>query len=217
MNPNTLHLLLAGEYICEIRYPDAFRGLDSVEDREATDAWLRKIGMRLARVGEAGAWFMAPELVTEKVAAKLRAELREFRDTYGPALLMLDFIRQSNGENALCSPGERIQLVTLETQVSASTTLAAQLRELVQNTVLSASMRFSDRENLRKLMEHLAKDGYVILADKATETYQITGKVEQLYAVLTFLDENKAIDEQDVQDQLDLPEDTTAAGEGEAR
>jgi hypothetical protein len=211
MNPNTLQLLLAGEYICEFKHPDAFRSLDSPEDRDAADAWLRKLGMRLARIGEAGAWFIAPEHVNDKVTAKLRGELREFRDTYGPALLMLDFIRQSNGERALCTPGERIQLVGLETQVSTSTTLAAQLRELVQGTILGGSQRFSDRENLRKLMEHLAKDGYTVLADRATETWQITGKVEQLYAVLTFLDENKVIADDDVQDQLELPDE---GGEG---
>lgn len=207
MNPTTLQLLLAGEYLCQYRYPDASHGLENPEDREAADAWLRKLGMRLARVGESGAWFMAPEQVTDKVAGKLRAELRDFRDTYGPALLMLDFIRQTNGELALCSPGERIQLVTLETQVAANTTLAAQLRELVLGTITGGSVRFTDRENLRRLMEHLARDGYVVLAEKTTETYQVTGKVEQLYAVLTFLDENKAIAEQDVQDQLELPDD----------
>lgn len=206
MNPSTLQLLLAGEYICEYTHADAFRALESEEERDAADAWLRKLGMRLARIGEAGAWFMAPELVTDKVATKLRGELREFRDTYGPALLMLDFIRQSNGERALCAPGERIQLVALETQVSTSTTLAAQLRDLVLGTILGGSQRYSDRENLRKLMEHLAKDGYTVLADRATETWQITGKVEQLYAVLTFLDENKVIAEEDVQDQLELPD-----------
>jgi hypothetical protein len=204
MNPQTLQLLLAGEYICEYRYQDAHRSLDSVNEREAVNGWLRGLGMRLARVGESGAWFMAPEVVSEKVQGKLRAELREFRDTYGPALLMLDFIRQVNGEHALCSPGERIQLVTLESQVATSTTLAAQLRDLVQNTILAASARFTDRENLRKLMDHLARDGYVVLASRETETYQVTGKVEQLYSVLTFLDENKVIEDQDVHDQLDL-------------
>jgi hypothetical protein len=220
MNPQTLELLLKGEYVCEYAHPDAWRSLENPADREAVDAWLRRLGMRLARVGDTGAFFMAPETVNEKVSAKLRAELREFRDTYGPALQMLDFIRQVNGEMALCAPGERIQLVNLESQVTNSTTLAAQLRDLVQNTVHGASTRFTDRENLRKLMDHLASDGYVILADRATETYQVTGKVEQLYAVLTFLDENKVIEDQEVHDQMELgdePGELGNAGEpGEA-
>lgn len=213
MNPQTLELLLAGEYLCEYRYPDAWQTLQDLTEREAVDGWLRRLGMRLVLVGDTGAFFMAPEGVTEKVAAKLRGELREFRDTYGPALLMLDFIRQTNGEMALCSPGERIQLVALESHVTNSTTLAAQLRDLVQNTIRGGSARFTDRENLRKLMDHLASDGYVTLADRATETYQVTGKVEQLYAVLTFLDENKVIDDQEVHDQLDLADEPAEPGE----
>jgi hypothetical protein len=215
VNPQTLELLLKGEYVCEYAFPDAWRSLENVADREAVNAWLGRLGMRLARVGDTGAFFMAPETVTEKVSTRLRAELRDFRDTYGPALKMLDFIRQSNGEMALCAPGERIQLVGLEGQVTNSTTLAAQLQDLVQTTIHAASTRFTVRENLRKLMDHLASDGYAILADRATETYQVTGKVEQLYAVLTFLDENKVIDDQEVHDQLELGDETgDAAADG---
>lgn len=211
MNNGLLRLLMAGEYICPFRYPNEFRTLESEQTREQVDAWLESLNMRLARLGEDGAWYMAYSRVTEKAITLLKGELLKFRDVYGDAVRMLDFIRQAKAENASCTPGERIQLVELETLVRSSSTLGAQLRELV-DVIHNAAARISDRENLRRLMEHLAKDGYVFLVDKTTDTYQVTGKIEQLYSVLRFLDENDAIGEQEVDDQMALPEDGAPEG-----
>lgn len=210
MSPSLLQLLMAGEYLCPVRYPDEFNSLsNSAEEVEHVNRWLGEIDMRLARIGEDGAYFMTPAKYTDKVTSRIRAELREFRDVYGPAVRMLDYIRQAKAENALCSPGERIQLVELESLVNGSTTLSAQLRTLL-DVIHNGNPRVSDRENLQRLMEHLSKDGYAILVDKGSDTYQVTGKVEQLYAALSFLDDNKAIEEHDVDDQLELPDDAVA-------
>lgn len=204
MSPTLLQLLMAGEYLCPVSHPDEFNALDMSDDLcERVNDWLSQMDMRLARVGTEGAFFMAPAKFTDAVIKGIRADLRDFRDTYGPAVRMLDFIRQAKAENATCSPGERIQLVELEAAVTASTTLTAQLRNLLE-VVFAGNPRNTDRENLQKLMEHLRKEGYVIVADRVSDTYQVTGKVEQLYAALSFLDDNKAIEEQDIDDQLEL-------------
>lgn len=204
MNANALQLLLAGEYLCPVRYPDEFNAINgSVDEAERVNAWLAPIGMRLARIGADGAFFMTPAAYTDKITTRIKGELREFRDTYGPAVRMLDFIRQVRAENALCSPGERLQLADLETTITGRETLSTQLRSLI-DIIHNGNARVSDRENLERLMEHLERDGYVLLVDKSSGTYQVTGKIEQLYAALTFLDENKAIEEDLANDQLDL-------------
>jgi len=203
MNPTLLKLLMAGEYICPVRYPNEYGALESESARDEVDAWLLHLNMRLARVGDDGAWFMSHSAITDRAITFVKGELLKFRDEYGPAVLMLDFIRQAKAENAQCVPGERIQLVELEMLVNGSTTLSAQLRSLV-DVIHSGGARLSDRENLRRLMDHLAKDGYTMLIDKGTDAYQVTGKVEQLYCVLAYLDDNKLIDESDPDDQLDL-------------
>jgi hypothetical protein len=212
MNASVLQLLLAGEYLCNVRYPNEYKALEPEAARDQVNAWLRHINMRLARIGASGAWFMTADMVTDRIATKFKGEMRDFRDVYGPAVRMLDFIRQTNPENPHCSPGERIQLVELEQLVYGSTTLSAQLRALI-DVIHNGNSRVTDRENLRRLLEHLRKDGYVQLVDAGTESYVVTGKIEQLYAVLTFLDENKAIEEGDADDQLDL----TDGVEGELR
>jgi hypothetical protein len=194
---------MAGEYICPVCYPNEYGALESESARDEVDAWLLNLNMRLARVGDDGAWFMSHSAITDRAITFVKGELLKFRDEYGPAVLMLDFIRQAKAENAQCVPGERIQLVELEMLVNGSTTLSAQLRSLV-DVIHSGGARLSDRENLRRLMDHLAKDGYTMLIDKGTDAYRVTGKVEQLYCVLAYLDDNKLIDESGPDDQLDL-------------
>ncbi|MFK4706078.1 hypothetical protein ABIC83_002917 [Roseateles asaccharophilus] len=205
MNARLLKLLMEGKYICPIAYNPEYRILEDEAVREDVNVWLASINMRLARLPGDGAFFMAYETVPESAITQLKGELLRFRDEYGDAIRMLDLIRQCKAENATCSPGERVQLAELVMAVNESTTLSAQLRSLV-GVIHSSGARISDSENLRKLLEHLAKDGYLIVADKVSESYQMTGKIDQLYAVMSYLDDHNAIEIREAADQLDLVE-----------
>lgn len=202
MNPGLLKLLLAGEYICPIRYPHEYSQLGETQAQEEVGAWLLAINMRLARLGDEGAFFMAPDVIGSADVLRIRNELARFRDTFGPAVLMLDFIRQSDVGGKMLVPGEYVVLHELERAVSQSSVLETQLKGLV-GVISSAMLRGSNRENLRRLLEHLLRDGYVILANKENSAYQVTGKIDQLYAVLQFLDENKVVPDQEVDDLED--------------
>lgn len=199
MSPRVLKLLLEGVYLCSVRYRDEFTLLEDEDEQEQVNDWLQKLNMRLARLGEDGAFFMAPAYIGQKEVTQVKGELVKFRDEYGPALLFLDFIRQTDSSCVFLSVGEHIALYELDAIVSQSTMLESQLKSL-QNIISGASLRHTNHENLRRLLEHLAKDGYVVLANKESGTYQVTGKIEQLYAVLQFLDENKVIPDAEVDD-----------------
>ncbi len=216
MNARVLKLLLAGEYICPVRYRVEYELLGDTSEREEVDAWLLSLGMRLARLGDEGAFFLAHDHIGQKEITQVKNELLKFRDEYGPAVLLLDFIRQADAGRAQLSPGEYIVLYQLEAAVSQSSMLETQLKGLV-NVITSAALRNTNHENLRRLLDHLARDGYVVLANKDTGAYQVTGKIEQLYAVLQFLDENKVVPDTEVDDREEVQEDlidAANAGEG---
>lgn len=220
MNAPALKLLLEGAYICPIRFPDEFNLLQDEEEQEQVNDWLEKLNMRLARLGDEGAFFMAPAYIGANDVTQVKNELMRFREVYGPAVLFLDFIRQTDASRYYLSPGEYIALYELEALVSQSTMLETQLKTL-QSIISGASARQTNHENLRRLLEHLAKDGYMVLADKNSGTYRVTGKIEQLYAVLQFLDENKVIPDAEVDDrEVDGAEgdlfDATPVSEGPA-
>ena len=216
MNARVLKLLLAGEYICPVRYRMEFELLGDTSEREEVDAWLLSLGMRLARLGDEGAFFLAHDHIGQKEITQVKNELLKFRDEYGPAVLLLDFIRQADAGRVQLSPGEYIVLYQLDAAVSQSSMLETQLKGLL-SVITNAAMRNTNHENLRRLLDHLARDGYVVLANKDTGAYQVTGKIEQLYAVLQFLDENKVVPDTEVDDREEVQEDLVDeanAGEG---
>lgn len=206
MNAKVLKLLLAGEYICPVRYRTEFELLADATEREEVDAWLLSLGMRLARLGDEGAFFLAYDYIGPKEITQVKNELLKFRDEYGPAVLLLDFIRQADAGRVQLSPGEYLVLYQLEAAVSQSSMLETQLKGLL-SVITNAAMRNTNHENLRRLLDHLARDGYVVLANKDTGAYQVTGKVEQLYSVLQFLDENKVVADTEVDDREEVQDD----------
>ena len=196
--------LLEGRYICPVAYPQEYDFLnEQSEQQEAVDAWLAEIDMRLARVGADGAFFMAPRKIESRDIGRIRDDFTKFRDVYGPAVRMMDVIRNGKEEFSF-EPGEFVQLAELEIAVNGSTTLEGQLRSF---EIVGASKRHSNRELLKKLLENLAKDGYLRLVDASKELYRTTGKVGQLAAALEFMAERQGLAATETETELDQPGD----------
>jgi hypothetical protein len=214
MNSRLLKLLLAGEYVCPVRYQLEFQLLGDLSEREDIDAWLQHLGKRLARLGDEGAFFLAHDHIGQKEITQVKNELLKFRDEYGPAVHLLEFIRQTDAGRIQLSPGEFIALYQLEAAVSQSSMLETQLKGLL-GVISNASLRNTNHENLRRLLDHLTRDGYMVLVNKDTGAYQVTGKIEQLYAVLEFLEEHKVLPDTEVDDRQDDLDDSDNDGQGD--
>lgn len=188
MRSQTLRCLLDGNYLCEISYPHEYAFLTSDNNEAFVNEWLGAIDMRLARVGDDGAFFMAPQTLSTDDNARIREEFLRFRDVYGPAIRMLQVIRNAKDEFSL-NPGEYIQHAELVQKINEIAALAEQLRSLV-GIIRETDARYTNAELVKRLLEHLRKDGYLVIVDAATEMYRSTGKVMQLTQVLRFLGEN---------------------------
>jgi len=188
MKNQTLRCLLDANYICEYAFPQEYAYLTSDSDDAFVNEWLSAIDMRLARVGDDGPFFMAPQTLSTEDNARIRDEFLRFRDVYGPAIRMLQVIRNAKDEFSL-NPGEYIQHAELAQKINETAALAEQLRSLV-GIIRETDARYTNAELVKRLLEHLRKDGYVVIVDAATEMYRSTGKVMQLTQVLRFLGEN---------------------------
>lgn len=188
MRNRTLRCLLDGNYICEYAFPHEYAYLTSDTNEAFVNEWLSAIDMRLARVGDDGAFFMAPETLSTDDNARIREEFLRFRDVYGPAIRMLQVIRNAKDEFSL-NPGEYIQHAELVQKINDVAALAEQLRSLV-GVIKETDARHANSVLVKRLLEHLRKDGYLVIVDEATEMYRSTGKVMQLTQVLRFLGEN---------------------------
>ncbi len=184
-----LHLL-DGKYLCEFRYPDEYSLLASDEsERTAVDLWLADINMRLARLGEDGAFFMAPRLISPPELVRIRDDFTKFRDVYGPLVQMLDMIRNAQ-DNFSLQAGDYIQLAELEQSVNGSATLESQLHSF---EISGTSKRHSNNELLKRMLENLSKDGYLILSNPERMVYRATGKLQQLAIALEYMAERAGL------------------------
>ena len=187
MKPETLATLLAGNFVCQYAFPEAYADLVEPGEAEKVDQWLQSLDRRLARLGDDGAFFVAPlQVHTNEQVAKVKTDLARFRDVYGLLVEMLNLVRLTK-DGFRGVPGEYVQLAEILLKVNEDTTLVSRLREL---RIPGADARLSNNELLRKMLERLRAEGYLIVSNSSTETYQITGKVDHLHAVMQYLVEN---------------------------
>ena len=201
MMDQTLRLLLDGHFICNVRFKESYANLQDGQVQEDVNDWLRKLDMRLARLGEDGAFFMASNFISAKEITKVKDELRQFRDAYGPAVVMLDLIRQSMPDSTTLSPGDYIRLADLEHAVIGNASMEEHLKS-ISSFIKGYAARNTVRENVKRLVEHLKDAGYLIVASSSIESYQVTGKIEQLYAVMAFIAENEVVLAKRVEDEI---------------
>ena len=202
MMEQTLRYLLDGQFICSVRFKESFESLQDEQLQEEVNAWLGKLDMRLARVGDDGPFFMAPNFISAREITKVKEELRQFRDAYGPAVIMLDFIRQSMPDSTSLSPHEYILLAELEQAVIGNASMEEHLKS-IGSFIKGYVARNTVRENIKKLVEHLKDAGYLIVGSSSIESYQVTGKIEQLYAVMAYIAEHEVVLAKRVEDEVD--------------
>ena len=190
MRKQTLEALLGGQFICSIVFPVEYE--DLIEHQQDVDLWLSSLGKRLARIGASGAFYMAPDTIGPDEIKRVRKEMQEYRDIYGPAITALGLVRQCDSEDLPFVPGDYISAGSIETAINANPALESHLNSLggvIRRFVLKNSIR----DRVDAVLQHLADDGFLKLADKDRGSYQVTGRIEQLWAVIQFIAENEPI------------------------
>jgi hypothetical protein len=195
MKSQTLRCLMDGNYVCEYAYPQEYGYLMSANHATWVNEWLSAIDECLTRVCEGGAFFMAPIELSSSDAARIRDEFLRFRDVYGPSVRMLQIIK-SGKEDFVLQPGEFLQHAELVQAVNENSSLTEQLRSLI-GVIRDTEARYTNSELVKRLLEHLRKDGYLVLFNESTEMYRVTGKITQLTQALTYLAENSDISNDD--------------------
>lgn len=191
MKAATRLALLDGAYICQYAFPREYAYLCEPGNADEVNKWLGDIDMRLLRLGDDGAFVMTPLIVTPADTLRIRDEFARFRDVYGPAVRMLQLIRTAN-DNFQLAPGVYVQLAELNQAVNENPTLEAKLRGL-STVIRDGSARLRNSELLKRLLDHLTRDGFLVVINANSEVYQTTGKVTQLVHVLNFVAENTDI------------------------
>lgn len=194
--------LARGDFICSVRFPEEYEALSDPEGHKAAEEWLERIGYRLVRLKDDGAYFMAHGVPTSEMRAQFREELKTIRFKLEPMVGFLETLRQAQGRSPQIHAGDMLW----ESEISEAVRFSPQLeRRLTDMRELSgARLTDSSIDRVRKILAQMVQEGYLVETNPTNKGYQITGKVDYLYQLIAFVAENAPhLSDDGVVDQLD--------------
>jgi len=214
---SALKRLGEGEFICNVHYPEEFAALEDPAGRQIADRWCEDIGYRLARLSEEGAYFMAYSIVTADMRAQVREDLRQVRNKLEPIVGWMETLRQSQGQTPNIHEGDMLWESEIGEAVRTSAVLERRLLDM--KDLSGARITDTSLDRVRRMLQHLESEGYLVEANPALKGYRVTGKIAYLYQLLGFIAANsttladdKLVDQIDTQGRIDAPAPLDVAG-----
>jgi hypothetical protein len=192
MFEHTLTLLLSGEFVCAVRYPDAWRFLEDEAQRREAEAYLQRLGRRLARTRQGGAWFAAYREVGAEERRQIRDGFAEIKHNLRFLVGYFVHVMQALRQDQFLAPGSLIETNRLMAAIDENPSLRGELQALA-SLGKGPTGDGSLRQTLERLLKRLTDDGYLVLANPEREIYEVTGKVEYLQEVVDFLMTHQSI------------------------
>ncbi|MGO4414402.1 hypothetical protein AB4Z27_15715 [Cupriavidus sp. KB_39] len=186
MFEQAMSLLLSGEFVCEVRYPEAYRFLAVESNQKDANSYLIRIGRTLAATEQGGAWYGAYDRIDQD---ERRAIKEEFARIKQQIRFLVDFFVKSmraTGREVFYSRGDKIEAHALMAAIDGNPGLRAEFQALGnvgRGVATDGKMKGSLDRKLRMLVD----EGYLIVANAEREIYQVTGKIEYLTEIVQFL------------------------------
>jgi hypothetical protein len=186
MFEQTLTLLLAGEFVCNVRYPEAWRFLEDPEQRQDADAFLARLGRRLAQTRHGGAWYAALASVAPEDRKAIREELADIKHNLRLLVGFFVHVMQALRQEQFLAPGSVIEANRLIAAIDQNPNLRRELQSLA-SLGKGHGADGTLRGGLDRLLKRMRDEGYLVLANPEREIYEVTGKIEYLQEVVDFV------------------------------
>ncbi|MFM0473991.1 condensin complex protein MksE [Paraburkholderia strydomiana] len=192
-------LLLKGEFVCEVRYPDAYRFLSVEAHQKDVNAYLARIGRTLATTEQGGAWYAVYDRINQD---EKRAIKEEFTQIKQKIRFLVEFFVKSmraTSQEVFYSRGDKIEAHALMAAIDGNPGLRAEFQAL--GTVgRGGATDGKMKSSLDRQLTLLVDLGYLIVSNAEREIYQVTGKIEYLTEIVQFLMATDNIPE-DIEDE----------------
>lgn len=202
---SALKLLAKGEFICPVRFESEYEVLESQQGHQQAQEWLQAIGYRLARLHDAGAFFMAyNESPTTETRARIREEMKTVRNRLAPYVGFFNILREAQGSDPQLHAGDVVWLTSICEAVRNSSALErrlADMRELADGRVADGGATVYRVQRMFNILEDA---GYLVQTNEVSKGYTFTGKVDYLLQLIAFINENTPhISDEQVVDQME--------------
>ena len=193
MFEQTMTLLLSGQFVCAVSQPDAYRFLQEEPNRMEVEAFLARLGRRLASTKHGGAWYVAFARLDSEERKGIREEFTEIKHNLRLVVGFFVHVMQAMRHEEFLAPGSIIETNRLSAAIDENPGLSNELRTL--SSLSKASGDGTLRGALERLLKKMREEGYLVLANPEREIYEVTGKVEYLQEVVDFLMVHESVQE----------------------
>jgi hypothetical protein len=181
-----IHGLLAGQFICVFRHPALYEFLQDAEQRVRVTQWVEAIGYRLSRLGEQGAYFLSFGGIDADRRAGIRKQFKDIKSEQWPRMQFLMTAQHALENDLLLTPGSLIELPNLVDRISNNPKLTDDFRTVLPY-LIGARVSTSLHDNLKRTLDGMCSDGYLMVRNVEREIYMVTGKIDYLHQVIEFL------------------------------
>ncbi|WP_448166817.1 condensin complex protein MksE [Burkholderia ambifaria] len=204
MFEKVMSLLLSGEFICEVRYPDAYRFLQEESNQLDVNAYLTRIGRTLVATEQGGSWYAAYARIGQDEKKAIREEFSRIKQKIRFLVEFLVKAMRATNQEVFFSRGDVIEAHALMAAIDGNPGLRAEFQAL-GNVGRGGATDGKLKGSLDRQLRVLVDEGYLIVANAEREIYSVTGKIEYLTEIVQFL-----MTTDDITDDIAEEPDTTA-------
>jgi hypothetical protein len=168
------------------------------------DALLGKLGRRLARTRQGGAWFAAYQQIGPTERKAMRDGFAEIKHNLRFLVGFFVHLMQTMRQDQFLAPGTLIEANRLIGAIDENPNLRGELQSLA-GLSRGSTGDGTHRGMLDKLLKRLCDEDYLVLVNPEREIYRVTGKIEYLQEVVDFL-----MAHQSIPDELEEESDAVA-------
>lgn len=190
-----LETLLAGEFICQVSNPKLYQQLQDEAIRSEVNDILTALGRHLCHTDHYEVYYCAySDLSHAQDAKRVRNQFETIRDQVAPVLSFITLQMRTEGRDAVLISNDTVRFHDLLSSIEQEQAHINDLKQLGRYELFKKiRSKTTSQERLTTVLETLEKEGYIVLTNKESSIYQVSGKVEYFYSCLDFIRDHEQI------------------------
>ena len=187
-----VELLLSGQFICQTTNEDAYRYLQSGENRQLVEQQLSILNRRLASAADEQVYFSAYADIGEPEREQLSKQFEDVSNHLLPLIEWMLLVQEALNKDLSLSQGMNLRLNELQTVIEDTPAYAEQLNKISRYAMFGSKANELDAQ-LKLIFKRLVELGYLIRPNQDKQIYTVTGKIDYLFDVIKFIDETEQL------------------------
>lgn len=198
MLKETIELLLKGEFICPITAPRAYKDLKDDETLNKINAILDNLGRYIATTSNGDVYYAAWKNIGDDERRSISREFEQLREQLRPIVDFVLFVMDTNMRDNPLMPGDKISESEIISKVEINDFLNERVNRILQ---IINKRKTTDPVpvQIKALFDYMRKQSIIKETIEGSRQFILTGKIQYIYEVLEFIDNNEHILEEEMQ------------------